>query len=118
MTATSFSIATTWPLTTAPSLISAERKDSSRSAAKSSRLGARCCNADIQSPKVPQRGGAGGVRVAPRPGLVAALARAREAFGARRPLLLGAGRRVIDDPRRILEAPARKGREPSRTPST
>src|SRR3954452_13322668 len=37
--------------------------------------------------RCPNKGGAGGVRVAPRPGLVAALARAREAFGARRPLL-------------------------------
>jgi hypothetical protein len=48
--ATSFSIATTVPLTTAPSATSDWPKDSSSRAAKSSRLGARCCATDIRSP--------------------------------------------------------------------
>ena len=55
MTATSFSIATTLPLTTEPSVISCSRKISSSRAAKSSRLGPRprAVPAVILSPERP-----------------------------------------------------------------
>jgi hypothetical protein len=69
MTATSFSIATTRPLTTEPSLISFLVNDSSSRAAKSSRLGARCCKAaDIQSPQKPVRAAPAGLVLHPVPG--------------------------------------------------
>src|SRR5687768_18356511 len=52
MTATSFSIATTRPLTTEPSTLSFLENDSSRRAAKSSRVGCACATC-IETPDRP-----------------------------------------------------------------
>src|SRR5918997_4836887 len=100
MTATSFSIATTWPFTTEPSLISDSRKDSSSRAAKSSRLGACWYAADIESPVWPH-GATPAARVnGPLP--PAAAGDAPRGPDPRHAAPRGAGRRIVDGWKRLL----------------